>query len=359
MVRAFDKTLIGFGFVQSKCDPSLLVLKTPNSCLHILIYVDDIIITGASIQLVQSLISKLNSVFALKLLGNLDYFSRTEVKQLSNGSLLLSQGKYIRDLLQKAGMVEAKGISTPLPGVLKLSKHRSDYMEDPTHYRSIVGALQYITMTRPEISYSVNKVYQFRGQPLLSHWQAVKRILRYLKGTIEYGLEIQPCTKQQPYSLHAYCDADWASDVDDRRSTLGACLFLGPNLISRWSKKQTLVAKSSAVAEYRSLASVASKILWVESLLQELQVACSAPTIYYDNQSTVALSHSPVLHNRTKHMELDIFFVGEKVLAKLRFAFLGDKLKVFSSYRSCYKHRLSHICKQHKTKHTPLVRVLQ
>jgi len=212
-------------------------------------------------------------------------------------------------------MIDAKGISTPLPGGLKLSKLGSDYMDDRSLYRSIVGALQYITITRPEIGYSVNKACQFMARPLMDHWKAVKRILRYLKGSIAYGLHIQPISNvQNNYNIHAYCDADWASDIDDRRSTSGACIYFGSTLVSWWSKKHTLVARSSAEAEYRSLAITAAEIVWLQSLLHELHLKCNTPVIYYDNQSVVALSHNPVLHSKTKHMELDIFFVREKVL---------------------------------------------
>ncbi|XP_061352938.1 uncharacterized mitochondrial protein AtMg00810-like [Gastrolobium bilobum] len=156
-------------------------------------------------------------------------------------------------------MHDAKAIFSPMPSSCKLTRIGSNYFADPHLYRSIVGALQYATITRPEITFAVNKVYQFMSQPLEDHWQAVKRILRYLKGTCTYGLLIQATNPQVPFSLTSYCDSDWASDPDDRRSTSGACLFLGPNLVSWWSKKQTLVARSTAEAEYRSLALACSE----------------------------------------------------------------------------------------------------
>lgn len=226
-------------------------------------------------------------------------------------------------------MEDCKAINTPLPANLKLSKNATDLFEDPTLYRSIVGALQCVIVTRPELGYSVNKVCQFMSQPLTSHWSAVKRILRYLKGSIDHGLTLQPATQGTPLYINAFCDADWASDIDDRRSTSGASIYFGPNSVSWWSRKQTLVAKSSVEAEYRSLALAASEVLWLQSLLQELQVTVPAPVIYCDNQSTVALSHNPILHNRTKHMELDIFFVREKVLNKsLTVSYIPAQLQV-------------------------------
>ena len=213
-------------------------------------------------------------------------------------------------------MLNSNGMPTPMVSTSKLSKIGSNAVSDPTQFRSVVGALQYATLTRPEISFAVNKVCQFLSNPLEEHWKAVKRILRYLSGTLHHGLLIQPASPHQPLSLLGFCDADWASDPDDRRSTSGACVFLGPNLVSWWSKKQQLVARSSAEAEYRSMAQLASEMLWVQSLLQELHCRFTTPKLLCDNLSTVTLAHNPVLHNRIKHMELDIFFVREKVLSK-------------------------------------------
>ena len=150
------------------------------------------------------------------------------------------------------------------------------------------------------------------SNPLENHWKAVKRILRYLAGSLHHGLLLSP--SHQPLGLRGFCDADWAADVDDRRSTSGACVFLGPNLVSWWSKKQPLVARSSAEAEYRSLADATAEIMWLQSLLEELKVPVGRPVVYCDNLSTVMLSHNPVLHSRTKHMELSLFFVREKVM---------------------------------------------
>jgi histone deacetylase 1/2 len=315
----FDKltnTLIQLGFRASKCDPSLFIYTKDKQVVYMLVYVDDIIITGSSSNLVQNLVTKLDSVFSLKQLGDLDYFLGIEVKQLSDNSLLLSQGKYIRDLLTKTNMLECKPINTPMMSSCKLSKTGSDNVTDATLYRSVVGSLQYATITRPEISFAVNKVCQFMSAPLESHWSAVKRILRYLKGTITGGLKIFPTDIHQPLSLRVFCDADWASDPDDRRSTSGAAIFFGPNLISWWSRKQQVVARSSTEAEYRSLAQATADVLWVQTILTELTVPYFPPRIYCDNQSVVLLAHNPILHSRTKHMEIDLFFVREKVLAK-------------------------------------------
>lgn len=284
--------------------------------LFALVYVDDILITGSAGALIHDLIKKLNKTFAFKHMGKPDYFLAIEVKYQSNGSVLLTQTKYIRDLLHRASMTDCNGIATPMASTTKLSKHGSDKLQNPQVYRSLMGALQYATLTRPEISYSVNKVCQFLTQPLESHFRAVKRILRYLSNTASHGLLIQPAPYSGPVTLRAYSDSDWASDPDDRRSTSGSCIFLGPNLVSWSSKKQTLVARSSAEAEYRGLANATAELLWIQSLLKELKVQHHSPVLLCDNQSAVLIAHNPVLHSRTKHLELDIHFVREKVIAK-------------------------------------------
>ena len=154
------------------------------------------------------------------------------------------------------------------------------------------------------------------GNPLDSHWIAVKRILRYLKGTVLHGLYLKLAALMQPYTLTALYDADWASDIDDRRSTSGTAIYFGPNLIWWWSRKQQVVARSSTEAEYRSLAQTAADISWIQTLFTELKVPFSTPIVFCNNQSAVAIAHNPVLHAQTKHMEIDVFFVREKVMKK-------------------------------------------
>ena len=154
-------------------------------------------------------------------------------------------------------------------------------------YRSVVGALQYLTITRPELSFVVNKVCQFMQRPLADHWRVVKRILRYVVGTLDFGLHI----RRQPVvdlSLVGFSDADWASDGDDRKSTSGVCVFLGSNLVAWSSRKQHTISRSSVEAEFRALASLVSEVTWLQSLLGELgHRSLSRPILWCDNQSTV------------------------------------------------------------------------
>ncbi|KAM6557137.1 hypothetical protein CsatB_004156 [Cannabis sativa] len=312
----FDKLrtcLLHYGFHSSKADASLFIQFQNNHTTYVLVYVDDILITGSNSTEISTLIAQLNSKFALKDLGDINYFLGIQVTATANG-LHLSQTKYITDILCKAKLECANSLPTPMTGGEKLSCIGSDPVKNPQQYRSLVGALQYATLTRPEIAFAVNKVCQFMHSPLESHWKIVKRILRYLKGTLDYGLDMSRSTSLE---LVGFCDADWASDIDDRRSTTGFCVYLGSNLICWSSKKQHTVSRSSTEAEYRSLASLTEEITWIQSLLSELKVPIPRPpTIWCDNLSTVLMSANPILHARTKHIELNLYFAREKILAK-------------------------------------------
>ncbi|CAH9115485.1 unnamed protein product [Cuscuta epithymum] len=207
-------------------------------------------------------------------------------------------------------MHDARPIVSPAEPGSRLS-NSGDPMAEPNLYRSVVGALQYVTITRPEISYAVNRVCQFMHAPTDIHWQAVKRILRYLKGTISTGLHLRPCTDNR---LVAFSDAGWASDIDDCRSQHGFAIYYGGNLISWASKKQHVVAKSSTEAEYRAIAFTSTELIWIQQLLRELQAPLNIPPILLcDNLSATYMVANPVFHQRSKHIKIDYHFVREQV----------------------------------------------
>ena len=193
----------------------------------------------------------------------------------------------------------------------KLSATSSSPFEDPTLYRSLAGALQYLTFTRPDISYAVQQVCLFMHDPRVEHVAALKRIVRYIQGTLDYGLHLYPSSCS---TLISYTDADWGGCPDTRRSTSGYCVFLGDNLISWSAKRQPTLSRSSAEAEYRGVANVVSESCWLRNLLLELHCPVHKATLVYcDNVSAIYLSGNPVNHQRTKHIEMDIHFVREKV----------------------------------------------
>ncbi|KAL5811427.1 hypothetical protein ACOSQ4_027995 [Xanthoceras sorbifolium] len=299
-----------WGFINSKSDSSLFYFKSSTATLFVLIYVDDILVTGSDSTLISLVIRDLNVQFYLKSLGSLQYFLGFEAYQNVYG-LTLTQTKYAWDLLVKTKMTDSKSCSTPLSPNCKLSAFEGSPFDDATLYRSTVGALQYLTLTRPDLSFSVNKLSQFLAAPTQVHWQAVKRVLRYIRSTLQCGLQFTPSSS---LTFEGFANADWASNPDDRRSTGGYCLYLGGNLICWSLRKQRVVARSSTEAEYRSLASAATNVVWVQSLLAEIQVNLSAvPLLWCDNISANSLAHNPVFHARTKHIEIDIHFLRDLI----------------------------------------------
>jgi histone deacetylase 1/2 len=226
-------------------------------------------------------------------------------------------------------MENCKATSTPLATMDRLSRETGTTLgiEDSFRYRSVVGGLQYLTLTRPHLSFVVNKVCQFLSQPTDMHWEAVKRILRYVKGTLDMGLRIR---KSPSTELSIYTDANWAGCVDDHRSTSGYAVYVGPNLVSWSSKKQPTVSRSSTEAKYKALANGAAEAIWVESLLKELGVSRQRATILWcDNLEATYLTANPVFHAHTKHIEIDFHFVRERVASgdlNVRFISTTDQL---------------------------------
>ncbi|KAH9686972.1 retrovirus-related pol polyprotein from transposon RE1 [Citrus sinensis] len=265
--------LTSWNFTNSKADTSLFIRHDVKGIILILIYVDDILITGPDSNLLESFIAKLSKVFALKDLGLVTYFLGVEVCYTDNG-MHLSQTKYIKDLLSKASMQNCKQTDTPFSTGYKLERSAKGSLgaefENATLYRSIVGGLQYLILTRPDIAYSVHKL-----------------------------------------------NADWACDIDDRKSIGAYCIFLGNNLVSWSSKKQAIVAKSSTESEYRALSADSSEISWLQSLFSELNITkLPTPVLWCDNQSAGDLARNPVFHSRSKHIELDVHYIRDKVLNK-------------------------------------------
>lgn len=239
-------------------------------------------------------------------LGPLSYFLGISVKRHSGG-LFLSQSKYAEEIISRANMSSCKAVVTPVDTKSKLSGTSDPPINDPLLYRSLAGALQYLTFTRPDISYVVQQVCLFMHDPREQHFQALKRIIRYTQGTLHLGMHLTPSSTN---SLVSYTDADWGGYPDTRRSTSGYCVFLGDNLISWSAKRQPTLSRSSAEAEYRGVVNVVAETRWLHNFFLKLVCAFQKVTIVYcDNVSAVYLSSNPVQHQRTKHVKIDIHFV--------------------------------------------------
>jgi hypothetical protein len=292
--------------------------------------VDDIIVTGPNSSSITSLLSHLQQDFAVKDLGPLNFFLGVEAIKSDHG-LYLSQRRYISDLLRKTNMHEAKPISSPMASSTSLSQFQGTPLSDPSSYRSTIGSLQYLSLTRPDIAFAVNKVCQFMTNPTDLHWSAVKRILCYLKHTSHHSLFLH---NDSNFTIQAFSDADWASSPDDRRSTSGYCLFLGRNLISWSSHKQRTVSRSSIESEYRAIAHASAKLVWLRSLLTELGVSSSStPVLWCDNIGATYLTANPLFHARTKHIEIDFHFVRDLVSSKtVSVQFISSKDQVADTF---------------------------
>lgn len=305
-------TLMSLGFSESKSDSCLFIYKTDDNIVYLLAYVDDLIITGDSEKVVKKLIDQMRAIFSLKDLGDLSFFLGVEFTKTPAG-LLLTQKKYITQLLEKTNLLLDTPYATPMAANIQPQAGDSALYSDPTLYRSVLGTLQYVCYTRPDISFSVNKLSQYMHEPTIKQWTYVERLLRYLRGTISHGLLIKPAPQLR---LQAFADADWGGNRPDRKSTSGFCTYLGPNPITWTSRKQQVVARNATDAEYRSVADAVADVLWIIALLKEMYIdIVDTPNIWCDNSGAVALAANPVLHNKSKHVEIDLHFVREKVAA--------------------------------------------
>ncbi|XP_028100512.1 uncharacterized protein LOC114299881 [Camellia sinensis] len=248
----FSFFLISQGFVNSKCDSSLFIQKTSSTFTALLVYVDGILITGSDTQHIQTLVTQMHQVFSMKELGSISYFL---------------------DIIHNAGIMNCKPCSSLIavkPAATPISDHS---FANPTLYRSVVGALQYLTITKPDLTFAVNQLCQHMQDPTNAHFSAVKRVLRFVKGTLHHGLTYTPSS----FDLHAYSDSNWTGDVLDQKSTSGYCVFLGINLISWSAKKQATVWRSSTEAEHKSLAHTATELAWLGLRLHDFCI--DSPTV--------------------------------------------------------------------------------
>ncbi|KAK1668266.1 hypothetical protein QYE76_056425 [Lolium multiflorum] len=260
--------------------------------------------------LLASTITSLKTEFSMTDLGDIHHFLGINVHRNTRG-LFLCQQQYALEVLDRAGMLNCHPISTPVDTTSKISITTGKPFENPSLYRSLAGALQYLTLTRPDLAYAVQQVCLFMHAPTDAHFQLIKRILRYIRGTSHFGLQLH---RASTHDLVAYSDADWAGCPDTRKSTSGFGVFLGSNLVSWSSKRQNTISRSSAEAEYRAVANCVAESCWLRQLLVELHRPPSRATIVYcDNISAVYLSSNPVHHQRTKHVEIDLHFVRDKV----------------------------------------------
>ncbi|XP_019251165.1 PREDICTED: uncharacterized protein LOC109230090 [Nicotiana attenuata] len=290
----------------------------------VLVYVDDMLITGDSLKLIEETKNNLHQVFKMKDLGELKYFLGIEFARSKQG-ILMHQRKYTLELVSELGLSAAKPIATPLDTNAKLTtKEYDDHCkgqpaDDPSadinSYQRLIGRLLYLTVTRPDISFSVQTLSQFLQQPKRSHMEAAIRIVKYIKNQPGRGILLSSTNNN---NIIAYCDADWAACPISRKSVTGYLIKIGDSLVAWKSKKQTTVSRSSAEDEYRSIAATVAELIWLQGLMKEIGMEVALPIeIYSDSKAAIQITANPVYHERTKHIEIDCHVIREKIVQGL------------------------------------------
>ncbi|GKA57553.1 retrovirus-related pol polyprotein from transposon TNT 1-94 [Tanacetum coccineum] len=311
--RAWYETLSTFltehKFVRGKIDNTLFVYKTQTDVILVQIYVDDIIFGSTSTKLCKQFAKLMTQRYEMSMMGVLTYFLGFQIKQSERG-ISINQEKYVKDLLKKYD-INGSSVKTPMVPPNNLGPDLSGKAVNETQYRGMIGSLMYLTASRPDIQFSTCLCARYQANPKESHLIVVKRIFRYLKGTPSLGLWYPKCSG---FDLKGYSDSDYAGCNMDRKSTSGACQLLGGKLMCWSAKKQQSVAMSSAKAEYVAAAGCCANILWMKSQLTDYDIIYEKVPIFCDNTSAIAISNNPVLHSRTKHIDIRYHFIRDHIL---------------------------------------------
>ena len=312
-----NKQIKNMGFKQCSSDPCIYVRDLAGIFI-LAIYVDDIILAGENTEVIDDIKKRISEKFDVKDMGKLHHFLGVKIIQnVQTGEIWIGQPNYTIELLSRFKMDESKPAETPVDFNSKLIKTKEEEkLCNKEIYQSAIGSLLYLsTRTRPDISFAVGNAARYCAQPSDSHWSAVKRIMRYLKGTLKLGL-LYKCNNGG--ELVGFSDADWAGDLNDRKSTSGYIFLVSGSVVSWKSKKQSCVALSTAEAEYMSLASAAQEAIWMRRLINDIMndednKSTKATIIYEDNQSAISMSRNPQYHGRAKHIDIKFHFVREQV----------------------------------------------
>ena len=316
--KKLDQKLQDFGLRPLNGDKCVYIMKSEEIYIILAVYVDDIIVGSNQEDVYLKLKKELTREFQIKDLGTLHYCLGIEFQQdPSTKAVIMHQRRYIEKILADYGMDESKPISTPLDGNSKLTKQMMPSSEEEiiqmkkVPYQSLIGTLMYLSVsTRPDISYTISVLSQFNINPGKAHWAAAKRVLRYLRNTLNHGLKF----KKTNSDLVGYVDADWAGDIDDRVSHTGYVFKLADAAVTWEARKQKTIALSSTEAEYMALGEAAKETVYLRNLLKEIGFLKqdAGPTIVYcDNQGAQKLMRNPIYHSRTKHIDIKHHFIRE------------------------------------------------
>ncbi|GJY88270.1 retrovirus-related pol polyprotein from transposon TNT 1-94 [Tanacetum coccineum] len=304
-----SKFLLAQGFSKGVVDPTLFIRKTGKHTLHVQIYVDDIIFASTDPKDCDRFSNEMSSKFQMSMMGQISFFLGLQISQNPRG-IFINQSKYANEILKKFDLHKSDPVDTPMVERTKLDEDLSGIPVDQTQYRSMIGSLMYLTASRPDLVFAVCMCARYQSKPTKKHLEAVKRVFRYLQGSINMGLWYP---KDTAMALTAYADADHAGCQDTRRSTSGSAQFLGDKLVSWSSKKQTSTSISSTEAEYIAMSGCCAQILWMRSQLSDYGFAYNHIPLYCDNKSAIALCCNNVQHSRSKHIDIRHHFIREQV----------------------------------------------
>lgn len=308
-----EKEFTKLGYTRSEADYSVFYKRVGDCLIIVAVYVDDMLIFGKDVQVINSLKSELKSIFEMTDLGEAKWILNMEViRDRAARTIHLSQRQYVNSILTRFQMDDCRPVSTPMEANLHLPKLAEAEIE-PRLYQSALGSLMYAMLaTRPDIAYSVGVLSQQAATPGKLHWSALMRVYRYLRGTADLKLTFQGGSHAK--ELVGFVDADFAGDPVDRRSTTGYTFTLSGGTISWVSKKQRTVARSSTEAEYVAGATATCQAVWLRLLLSELgQLKAGPTTLLIDNQSAIALARNPVFHGKMKHIAVQHHFIRQKI----------------------------------------------
>jgi hypothetical protein len=309
------KELETMGFAPSPADPSLFTLINKTTNVYLLVYVDDILIAGADKAMVSNIKEELLTRFEGRDLGEITSFLGINItRDRQSRTIKIDQSGMIESIVQQFGLDEAKTKTTPLSPAIKLSKNEGEPLDkEKFPYGTLVGKLMFLTVaTRPDIAYSIGTLARFISEPNLTHWQAAKGVVRYLAYTKNRGIIFRGSN----LDLTGYCDADYAGDLDTRKSTTGYVFVINGGAISWNSKRQPTVALSTTEAEYMAAASATKEGLWLKKLFTSLDIPMTTIDINCDNQSAIKLLKNPIFSVRSKHIDVVHHFARERVQNK-------------------------------------------
>ena len=292
--RAWYERLTQFrietGFKRGGVDKTPFIQEIDSHILVIQVYVDDIIFGSTSQHLAKEFVKTMMKEFEMSMVGGLTYFLGLQIRQIDDG-IFVTQSTYAKNLVKRFGMVTSKTARTPMSTTTKLSRDEEGRNVDEKIYRAMIGSLLYLTASRPDLCLSAGICARYQASPKESHMNAVKCVIKYVKGTLNFCLHY---TFETNINLAGYCDADWAGCVDDRRSTYGGCFFLGNNMVSWHIKKQNCVSLSTAEAEYIGLGSCCTQLLWMGQMLVDYGYTSDPMLVHCDSMSAINLTKNPV-----------------------------------------------------------------